>query len=176
MEILIFLIVVVLTSAVVLFLVQSGIVTVKADGEEVPILNAEFIPVGREGYVAIKEFQFCDTVDELYNCLGEKNTFQIGEEVHFRFIVESSTWNGEVMLVENYKLKSPTGETLLDVDEENNYHFNLQSGKKKELIYFKDYFVVNLGSAEGEYTVELVIDNPLLNKKVTTVQRVGMIR
>ena len=118
MEILIFLIVVVLTSAVVLFLVQSGIVTVKADGEEVPILNAEFIPVGREGYVAIKEFQFCDMVDELYNCLGEKNTFQIGGEVHFRFVIESSTWNGEVMLVENYKLKSPTGEILLDVDEE----------------------------------------------------------
>ncbi len=167
MEIVIFLIVVVLTSALVLFLVQSGIVTVKAESEDVSVLNAEFIPVGREGYLAIKEFQFCGAIDDLYNCLEEKSTFQVGEEVHFRFIVESSIWNGEAMIVENYRLKSPSGEVLLDVDEESNYHFNLQSAKKKEDIYFKDYFIINPGSEAGEYTLELVVENPLLNKKAT---------
>lgn len=170
-EFLVLLIMIVLTSATVLFLVKTEIVSVRAEGGEVSVLNTEFIPVGREGYLAIKEFQFCDAVDEVYNCLEEKSTFQIGEEVHFRFIVESSTWNGEAMLVENYRLKSPSGDVLLDVDEESNYHFNLQSTKRKEDIYFKDYFIVNPGSEIGEYTLELVIENPLLNKKTMLTEK-----
>lgn len=177
-EFMVLLIMIVLTSATVLFLVKSGIVSVRADAEEVSVLNTEFIPVGREGYLAIKEFQFCSDVDELYNCIGEKYIFTIGEEVHFRFVVESSTSNGEVMLVENYRLKSPRGEVLLDVNEESNYHLNLQTGKKQELITFKDYFIVNPGSDEGEYTLELVMENVLLNKRATITKtvRVGEIR
>ena len=175
-EFMVLIIMIVLTSATVLFLVKTGVVSVRADdgvgAEEVSVLDTEFIPIGREGYLAIKEFQFCDSVDELYTCVGEKDRFNIGEEVHFRFVVESSTSNGEVRLVENYRLKSPSGEILLDVDEESNYHLNLQTGKKKELITFKDYFIVNQGSEEGEYTLELVMENVLLNKKATLTEKI----
>lgn len=171
-EFMVLLIMIVLTSATVLFLVKSGVVSVRADADEVSVLNTEFIPVGREGYLTITEFQFCGSVDELYNCVNEKDTFKIGDEVHFRFAVESSTSNGEVMLVENYRLKDPSGKLLLDVDEKNNYHLNLESAKKQELITFKDYFVVNLGSEEGEYTLELVMENVLLNKKTTLTEKV----
>ena len=175
-EFMVLLIMIVLTSATVLFLVKSGVVSVRADGEvdgrEVQILDVEFIPIGREGTLAIKQFQFCDSVDELYNCVGEKDTFKIGDEIHFRFVVESSTSNGEVRLVENYRLKSPSGEVLLEVDEESNYHLNLESAKKQELITFKDYFIVNPGSEEGKYTLELVMENVLLNKKSTLIKTV----
>ena len=41
------LITVVLTSAGILLMVQAGIITVRAESTE-PILNTEFIPMGRE--------------------------------------------------------------------------------------------------------------------------------
>lgn len=173
-EFLVLLIMIALTSATVLFLVKSGVISVRADGEEVSVLDTEFIPVGREGYLAIKEFQFCDAVDELYNCVGEKDTFNIGEEVHFRFVVESSTSKGEVRLVENYRVKGPGGTLLLDVNEENNYPFNLQSNKKKENIYFKDYIITEDGDTTGEYTLELLIENRLLNKKSTLIKKFNL--
>lgn len=171
-EFMVLLIMIVLTSATVLFLVKSGIVSVRADAADVPILDAEFIPVGREGYLAIKEFQFCEDVDEQYNCINEKDSFNIGEEVHFRFVVESSTANGEVMLVENYRIKSPDGLILLDVNEQNSYNFNIHSKSKQELISFKDFFIVNPGSDHGQYTLELIIENPLLSKKTTLVKNI----
>ena len=167
MELFIFLIVILLTSATVLFLVQSGILQVRAVGDEAPILNMEFIPVGREGILAMKEFQFCGQVNEQYQCLDPKETFMIGEEVHFRFVVESSTSSGEVMLVENYRLKGPDGKVLLDVDTKNNYNYNLLSKEKIQDIYFKDYIISEAGDPLGVYTAEFVIEHPLLNKKVT---------
>ena len=77
-EVLLFMIAIVVVSALVLWAVQSGIVTVRADGsvEEKPILNAEFIHYGREGYLAVKEFQFCSAVDDKYNCIEEKEKFK----------------------------------------------------------------------------------------------------
>ena len=65
-EILVMMIVIMLTSAIILFLVQSGLITVKAEGEQAPVLNTEFIPLGREGYLAVKDFKFCIYVDENY--------------------------------------------------------------------------------------------------------------
>lgn len=178
-EFLVLLIMIALTSATVLFLVKTGVVSVRADGadsEEVQILDAEFIPIGREGYLAIKEFRFCDAVDELYNCIGEKDAFQIGEEVHFRFVVESSVSNGEVMLVENYRLKGLGGKVILDVDTNNNYNYNLQSQQKKQNIYFKDYIITEDGDPTGLYTVEFLIENPLLNKRVTLTKQFTLVQ
>lgn len=170
-EFLVLLIMIVLTSATVLFLVKSGVLMVRADGEEVSVLDTEFIPVGREGYLAIKEFQFCSDVGELYNCIDEKDTFKIGEEVYFRFVVESSTSNGEVRLVENYRIKGIDGAVLFDVHDENNYPFNIQSNKKTEHIYFKDHLITEAGDNAGEYTLELLIENRLLNKKSTVIKK-----
>ena len=166
MEILVRMILVVLTSGVILLLVNTGVITVKAQSNE-PILNTEFIPLGREGSLVIKEFKFCENVDESYNCINEKNSFNLGDEVHFVFKVESSTYDGDIMLVENYQLIDLAGNILLDVDEENNYNFDVKSQEKKELITFKDYFIVNEGSLTGDYKLNLVIENPLLNKRAT---------
>ena len=172
MEVFIFLILVVLTSATVLYLVQLGILNVKAENENVQVLDAEFIPMGREGYLSVKEFTFCEEVDVRYNCLHEKNRFKIGEPVHFKFVVESTAINGQIQVVENYRLKSPTGELLLDINDKGNFHFDAASNKKTEIIAFTDFFVINPGSASGKYTLELVLENPLLGKTTTTIQPV----
>lgn len=166
-EILVLMVVIVLTSAIILFLVQSGLITVKAEGEQAPVLNTEFIPLGREGYLTVKDFKFCIYIDENYNCLLEKDSFFQGDEVHFFFVVESTTANGEIMLIENYRLKDPSGKVLVDIDAKNNYHFEMSSKDKQETVSFKDYFTLADNSEPGEYTLELVLENPLLNKKAT---------
>ena len=173
-EMLVLMILVVLTSGIVLFLVQSGILTVKAENEAVPILNAEFIPLVREGYLTVPEFQLCSRIDRSYTCLQEKENFVLGEEVHFRFVVESSVFNGEVMIIENYRLLDPSGKVILDVDEQNNFHFDALSSDETEKITFKDYFVAGYELAEGEYSLELYVDNPLLNKNVKITKIVGI--
>ena len=166
-EILVMMIVIMLTSAIILFLVQSGLITVKAEGEQAPVLNTEFIPLGREGYLAVKDFKFCIYVDENYNCLLEKDSFFQGDEVHLFFVVESTAAGGKIMLIENYRLKDPSGKVLVDIDAKNNYHFEMSSKDKQEIVSFKDYFTLADDAGPGEYTLELVLENPLLNKKIT---------
>ena len=65
------LVVVVITSSVVFLLVRAGVIEVK-EVEGASVLNAEFIPYMREGYLVVKEFKFCEDVDENYECIGEK--------------------------------------------------------------------------------------------------------
>jgi len=166
-EVLVMLIVVVVTSAIVLVLVQTGTIAVKAESQDVSLLNTEFIPHGRAGSLVIKEFQFCSFIDEQYNCEFATNDFILGDEVHFLFTVESSVHDGNVMLVENYRVRGPHGNLLLDVDEKNNFHFDLISNDKKELITIADYFTVGGDLEAGEYTLELVLENPLLDKRAT---------
>lgn len=165
-ELLIMLVIVVVTSASVLFLVQAGLITVKAESEGDPILNTEFIPIAREGTLAIKGFMFCRDVDEQYNCLGETPSFKRGERVHFRFVIESSTTNGEIKLMENYYLRGPQGTIVLQVDESKNYHFEEQNLEQEEDIYFKDFIITDEGAESGQHTLELAIENQLLNKRV----------
>lgn len=169
-QLLVMMILVVLTSAVIFYLVQSGIITVKAEEESVPLLNAEFIPIAREGYLSIEEFKFCDYVDQDFTCINQDKHFFFNNEIHFTFVVESSTYNGEVMILENYRIKSPSGKTLLDAEQKNNFHYDIRSKEKKELITFKDYFIIGSGTETGAYTLELIIENPLLNKKKTLSQ------
>lgn len=166
-ELLISMILVVVTSAVIFFLVQQGIIQVKAENSQEQILNAEFLPYGKEGSVVVKDFKLCSFVDTNYNCLAEKENFDFGEEVHLVFLAESSTYNGQIMLLENYRIKSPSGTVLIDVDQKKSFNFELSSAKDKELVAFKDYFIINPGQESGEYTLELVVENPLLEKKAT---------
>ena len=42
---------------------------------------------------------------------------------------------------------------------------------EKELITFKDYFTLGERSDTGEYTLELVLENPLLQKKMTATKK-----
>jgi hypothetical protein len=169
-QILIMLVVVVLTSAIVFSLVRVGVIEVR-QVEGASVLNTEFIPFMREGTLVIKEFKFCGLVDEEYRCLEEKELFEAGENIHFRFIVESSAVDGEMMLIENYKVEGPTGDMLLEVDEKYNTYVETESDR----IYFKDYLIGESEDQKGEYTMDLIVENPLLNKKVTLTKKFRII-
>jgi hypothetical protein len=164
-EILVLLIVVVTTSVVVLLLVKGGVLSVRADAGDQPILNTEFIPFGRGGSLVIKEIKFCSYVDEEFNCLRELKDFTIGSDVHVWVLVESSPYDGNVMLVSNYQIKNPSGEIVLEVDESNNFHFDLISDDVEPVV-FTNYFTTANGASLGEHTLNIIIENPLLNKKV----------
>lgn len=170
-ELITFLIIIVVTSAAVLLLIKYNIIIVKADSSSEPILNAEFIPYVREGSLVVKEFQFCEFVDENYLCYAETNSFELEQQIHFRFIVESSTYNGQLMVVKNYRVKGPYGEVLLDVGDKQRRQFDQKSSSEKEIVFFKDYFVVGHGAPAGDYTLELIIENPLITKTATLSQR-----
>ncbi len=171
-ELLVMLIGIVGSSALILFLVQSGIIVVHGEAYQEPILNAEFIPTERVGNIVINQFSFCQDIGEKYKCVEPTNTFRRGDKIHFRFEVETTPYQGEVKLIENYRLKDPKGVVILDVDEESNFHYDIVSAKKEEKITFKDYFIINSEASTGEYTLELVMSNPLINKKVTRVEKV----
>src|SRR3989344_2122356 len=170
---LIYLVVIILSSAGVLLLINLGILTPKNSNEE--ILLSEFIPLGRSGELQIAEFNFCSNVDQNFDCISPKEEFSSGEEVHFNFVVESSTYDRQIMIVENYRLINPEDKVLLEVDEKNNFHFDMESNKDLERVKLKDYFILGHEEVEGEYRLELLIENPLLNKKVT-LSRSFMVR
>ncbi|MEW5896950.1 MAG: hypothetical protein AB1668_04615 [Nanoarchaeota archaeon] len=167
--ILILMVIVVMTSFVILLLVQSGIFVVKADVSTEPMLNAEFLPMGRGGNIALKEFAFCNFVDDKFNCLNVQSEFNKEENIYLRFVVESTVNNGEIMVVHNYRVKSPSGKTILEAEQKDDFTFEMKSSKKAEPIVFSEYF--NLGGAAelelGEYSLELIVKNPLLDKEVT---------
>jgi hypothetical protein len=169
-EVLIMLVTIVLTSAIIFMLIQADVIKVKPGNSDVSVLNTEFIPMGREGFLAIRDFTFCDFISDDYQCTSPGENFALGSAVYFRFVIESSTYNGDVKLIKNYRVKDPNGNLLLDVDEKNNFHFDIKSDESKELITFKDYFFVGEELSEGIYTLELIITNPLLDKKTTLVK------
>ncbi len=170
-ELIVFLIIIVVTSAGVLLLIKYDVIMVKADSSSEPVLNAEFIPYVREGSLVVKEFQFCEYVDENYLCYGETNSFEFGQQIHFRFLVESSTYNGQLMVVKNFRVKGPSGEILLDVGDQQRRQFDQKSSREKEMVFFKDYFVVGYGAPLGDYTFELIVENPLITKTATLSQK-----
>jgi len=173
-ELIVLLIIIVVTSATILLLVKFNVLTLKADGGQEPVLNAEFIPYAREGTLVVKEFSFCRSVDDAYNCLGGGAVFTFDQPVYYRFGVESSTFNGDIKIMKNYRIKGPTGDVLLDVGNDQQYEFNTISQNDKETVLFKDYFVIPSGLPAGEYTLELVVENPLLTKTTTLAQKFVM--
>lgn len=172
-EILLMLITIVVTSAVLFTLVRAQVIEVKPQTEEVSVLNTEFLPYGREGVVVVKSFQFCGRVDEQFNCLNPKETFKRGEEVHFLFVVESTTVNGEIRLAENYRFGNAQ-KVFLNIDEKNTFNYELDSRKDTEEIKFKDYFIAGWDLTPGDYNVDLVMENTLLQKKATFSKKVSV--
>ena len=167
LEILSFMIAIVLISALIFWLVHLGIVEVKPGAETVSVLNMEFLPLGRGGELAIADFKFCGWVDEAYRCFDPKESFSFGEPVRFTLAVESSTFEGQVKLVENYQVVAPSGKVILEAEAKDNFNFELSSRNSRERISFKDYFIINPGAEAGTYTLSLIMYNPLIDKKVT---------
>ncbi len=170
-EVFIVLITMVFTSAIILLLVYSGTITVKGEVSAEPILNAEFLPVGREGFLAVKEFAFCSYVDENMNCLSTQQQFSSLENVYVRFVAESSTFSNQVMLLRNYRIKNPLGNVVLEAEHKNVYNFGLASSKDTEEAIFADFFVMGAEAMPGEYTLDVILENPLLGKKVTVAKK-----
>ena len=167
-EVLVFLVTIVLTSAVILVLVQKGVLTVRAESQEkTRILDTEFIPFGRGGELRIVNIQFCEIVDEQFHCVGEGNTFSRGERVYVLFNVESTTYNNDVMLARNYRLLNPSGNVVMEVEERNTYHIDVQTEKEREIVVFSNFFELSNDAEFGEYLLDVIVENPLLEKKVT---------
>lgn len=172
-EVLVVLITIVLTSALILFLVKSGTITVRDDAVAQPVLNAEFLPVGKQGFLAIKEVQFCGFVDENLNCLEERADFVAGDRIYVRFVVESSVSGSEVLLLRNYRIINPAGEVVLQAEQRNSYNLELVSEKETENIVFADFFVMD-EVISGEYTLDVIMANPLLDRIVTASKKFEM--
>ena len=166
-EVFIVLITVVVTSAIILLLVKSGAVKVKEEVVTEPVLNAEFLPVGKEGFLSVDDFAFCSYVGENLNCLSRKEDFGKTENVYVWFTVESTVTNGQVMAARNYRIRDPSGKVVLEADNKNGYDFDLRSDKDTEKVVFADYFVMGEEAISGEYTLEVMVENPLLGKRIT---------
>jgi hypothetical protein len=165
-EILIVLIIVVFTASFILFLVKSGVVSVE-EGQEVNFLNAEFIPVSSSSTLAIKDFSFCSSVKD-FVC-EQETEFNFGQEIHFLIAFESSVINNNVAIVENYNIRDNNEKIIFSSQQKEDFFFEYPSGKQKEILPFSDFFTVAYGE-EGEYTLELLIDNPLLDKNIKLVE------
>jgi len=166
LEILIFLIIILIISGIIFGLIRAGILSVRPGTEQVSVLNTEFIPLVREGSMGIKDFKFCGWVDEQYACIDPKSSFAFNEAVRFTFKVESSPYNGYIKLVENYRVTAPSGSIVLEAEDKSNFNYDLKSSKSTEEVSFKDYFTIN-GGETPTYTLNLIMYNPLLDKRVT---------
>lgn len=174
-EVFIVLITIVFTSAVILLLVYSGAIKVKEDAAAEPVLNAEFLPVGKEGFLAVKQFDFCSEIDENLYCLETKEEFGKTENMYVRFVVENTVFDHGVILWRNYEIRNPLGEVVLQAEQKNAYNFELSSTKKTENIVFADYFVMGDDAIPGEYILDVIIENPLLEKKITLTKKFTVI-
>lgn len=170
-EVFIILITIVVTSAIILLLVKSGTVEVKEAVVTEPVLNTEFLPSGREGFLAVKDFAFCGYVDAALNCFGRQEEFGKPENVYVWFVVESTTYNNQILAARNYRIRDPTGTVIFEADNKNTYNFELVSDKETEQVIFADYFVMGEDVIAGEYTLDVIVENPLLGKKVTLTKK-----
>ena len=59
---------------------------------------------------------------------------------------------------------------IIDAESDEAFHIDETSNERKELITFADYFIVNAGQS-GEYTLDLILENPLIGKKTTLSKR-----
>lgn len=174
-EILVFIILVVFTSAIVLGLIHFEIIKVRpSDGEEPSILNAEFIPFERDGNLLVKKFEFCETVTSTYECLNPKTTFQKGQPTSFKVIMESDTIDNQIKLEENYRIKGPQDQVYLEVGDRESFHYEKQSINPSEIVALADSFTVSTDLPSGTYTIEVFVTNPLINKKTTLTRTFEM--
>ena len=174
-ELFIVLITIVVTSAVILLLVKAGAIEVKEEVVAEPVLNTEFLPVGREGFLAVKDFAFCSFIDAELNCLGRPEEFDKTENVYVWFVVESTVYNSQVLMARNYRIRDPTGIVIFEAENKNTYHFELDSDKNAEQVVFTDYFVIGQDAVTGEYTLDVMVENPLLGKKITLTKKFMMV-
>ncbi len=173
-DILLFLAIVVITSAVLLSLLSFGFITLK-DQPPAQILNTEFIPFERDGTMVISTFEFCSSVDLAYACINPKDTFKFGEPIHFRILIQSDPVNNIIRLEENYRIKGPQNQIFLEIGDREAFQFEKTTGNDAQNVIIADSFTIDSDLPQGEYTLDLFIENPLL-QKTTTLSRPFTVR
>ena len=176
-ESLLLLVTVVFTSAIIFYLIQSGIVAVEGSSggsaASEQFLNVEFLPIEQGGTLAISDFSFCYRDDMNFEKLGcnfDRTLFFVGDEIHFSYEVISSSYLGEIFLTENYRVLGPNDEVILDVAAVNDIEY-----EAKAQVTFRDYFVLGKDERPGEYTLELIITNKLISKEAVLRKKITVL-
>ena len=68
-------------------------------------------------------------------------------------------------------MRNPLGEVVLQAEQKNAYNLELSSGRKTENVVFGEFFVLGEDIISGEYTLNIIIENALLNKKITVTKK-----
>lgn len=160
-----------LTTAIMLLLIHFDVLSPQAQEQQVNVLNAEFIPLERTGDLQIRQVDLCNYVDTKFNCYNKTELFQRDDNIYLRFLVESSVYQGEIMIARNYRVINPEGNIILDLEQQNSYTFRQESPKESQAVAFADYFTLGNNPQIGQYQIEIIVENPLLNKKVTIIKR-----
>ena len=163
-EFLISLVIVVALTGTIFALTYSGIIPVKSQNEELTVPLSAFVPYYDQPVLEIKEIKTCTSVTEKYQCLGEKDTFNRGDYVTFRFRVKSSVLGEKVKLTEDYILYR---EGKIVARSDNLINFEQASKKAVETLDFKDYVFLENSFEPGEYWLEMSVENPLMMAKTS---------
>ncbi len=165
-QVFVFLILVLLASGITLVLVQTDVISVKSGSGE-NVLNADFLPFYRQGELILKEIELCPYVNDDLTCDFSEEFYEPGSEIFIRFSVDTTPHNGYIMLVRNYRLLDPERKVILELDAKNNVDFEQQSVGEVETVTFVDKLATGFDYDEGEYTLDVIIENRLLDKKIT---------
>ena len=163
-EIMIMLVLIVITSAVILLLVNYGVLNVKAESNE-PILMTEFLPLEEISVFTITDIVFCQFIDPNNKCINPREEFTVGQPLFIAFTLQSSPKNNQIEVLRNYRIIDPNGETMLDLIEDNTFRESITSNAVKEM-FFGNYFIISEDFMLGEYTLELYVRNDLIGKQV----------
>jgi hypothetical protein len=164
MQIIIVLIVVVFTSALILFLIKTDIISPK-EQSDVDVLNSQFLYARESGELKVNFIKTCEQVTNNFECINEKSDFIFGDEIHFLLAIESPAYNGKINLVENYEVKNPNKQLILAADPKDNYYFEKEVITPIDYIYFNDFVTINSGE-DGEYVATFMVKNEQLGKEI----------
>ncbi len=167
-QLLVLLIAVALVSAGMLLLIKFDILKVKGASSE-SVLNTEFLPMGRQGILVIKEVEFCDFIDENLECSVLKDEFEQGDNIYVRFVIDTTVVDGAVIAKRNYRILDSSDKVVLQVDEANSLEYEQQTENDLQEIVFADYFTSD-EFIPGKHTVEIIIENPLISKRIISTQ------
>ena len=171
-EILIFMIAVVMISAGVLFLIKTGFLNPQPENSEVNLLNTEFLPTGRDAGISLMEFDVCSYIQTNLFC-SKKDYFYTGETVFVRLIVGTSFTNGEAILDRKYTLLNSENQNILTLEASDNYQISVGND---EPLMVTDEFILPEDLEEGTYLLDVLIENPLINKKVSGKKELALVK
>ncbi len=171
LSLLVALIIVLATSAGVFFLVRTGVLPVapQQQGQEerliLPIQEAVQLP--KENALKITEIKLCEQVNLHLDCINEKTAFKRGETVYFTLLVETTVISNNVRLIANFGINDENGKPILAVEEQNEFPISAKSIGKTEQLRLQNSFTFEESDQPGAYILEIVVANPLINKKAS---------